>query len=142
MQNDESVLIFDSDPEFVRSLCGLLIENGFRPTVISDIESAITESVDGGYEVAIIEICDSIHRDGLTTMLVHRSSSTELILTGKNTSVATERAARELAPAFYFVKPVDPTDIFAVVVRIVEMRSRRRIAALRRMEQRERVRHG
>jgi DNA-binding NtrC family response regulator len=141
MFNEESILISDSDPVFMQSLACHLMDNGIRPTLAADIDTAVTGIANGGFEVAVIEFAEPLTRNGSRSVLASRRGGTELILISRIQSVKLERAARELSPAFYFVKPVDATDIFAVILRILEMKSKRRMAALRRMEQRERVRH-
>ena len=142
MLNEESILIADTDPTFMQSLACYLMENGFQPTLMADVETAVAEVANGTFEIAVIEFCESLRCNGLKTALSQRSGETDIILTCRSHSIKAERAARELSPRFYFVKPVEVSDIFAVVLRIIEMKSKRKMAALRRMEQRERVRHG
>lgn len=142
MLNEESILITDSDLAFMHSLAFHLMDNGFRPTLIADFSAAITEIVKGTFEIAIFEFNRPVLNNNFKGQLSTRSGNTELILTTRTCSIGAERAARELSPAFYFVKPVEPSDIYAVVLRIIEMRSKRIMAALQRMEQRERVRNG
>lgn len=142
MSNEESILIADTDPVFMQSLACYLMDNGFQPTLMSNIVNAVAEIASGAFGIAVIEFCTPLRCNGLKNALSERPGGTDIILTCCSQSIKAERAARELSPRFYFVKPVEVKDIFAVVLRIIEMKSKRRMAALRRMEQRERIRHG
>jgi DNA-binding NtrC family response regulator len=136
-----TVLIADSDKSFSDSLAGFLMENEMKPTKIADMEAALCSLAKDHFDIAIIEFCNPLYREHVKSSLMHRSNGTVVILTCNRYSAETERAARSLSPAFYFVKPIEPNDLFAVILRLSEMKNRKEILALQRMEQREGVLH-
>jgi DNA-binding NtrC family response regulator len=139
--SEKAILIADSDSAFTDTLSCFLQENGLNPTAMPDMDSALSAIVTGAYDIAVIEFCNPRYREQVTSAVAHRSNDTAVILTCSCHSREAELAARSLSPAFYFVKPIEPNDLLAVILRISEMQDRRRILALRRMERREGVRH-
>jgi DNA-binding NtrC family response regulator len=101
------------------------------------LETLMRES----FDVAIIDFCDPSCREYVAAAVQRRVNGTAVIFTCARHSGAAERMARELSPAFFFVKPIEPSDLLAVILRIVEIRNRQRLLAEQRMEKREGVRH-
>jgi DNA-binding NtrC family response regulator len=139
--SEETILIADSDVAFRDSLALFLAENGLKPTVISDMEPALAALAHDHFDIAVIEFCNPLYREHIRSAVMHRSNGTAIILTCGRHSTEAERSARALSPAFYFVKPIEVNDLYAVVLRLIEMKYRQRMLALRRMEQREGVYH-
>lgn len=75
--------------------------------------------------VAIIEYCNLEHQVEKLCAFIRRSECpTEIILMCGRCSKETEKKARRLSPAFYFAKPFNEDDMYAVVLRILEKRYR------------------
>jgi DNA-binding NtrC family response regulator len=123
--NEAALLIVDSDVTFSNALACFLSGNGCKVTVFPSIQPALHHFYKSEFEIAIIEFSDSNNREQDYSYLLNRPSGTALILTSGSHTIETEHAARTLSPAYYFVKPVDINDVFAVVVRIIEMNSTR-----------------
>ncbi len=139
--SEETILIADSDLAFAEPLARFFTENELKPVILTPMTVALESLMQEHYDIAIIDFCDSGFREYIATAVQRRSNGTAVILTCSRPSAATERAARALSPAFYFVKPVEPNDLLAVIVRITEIKSRQEILAAQRMKKRKGARH-
>jgi DNA-binding NtrC family response regulator len=75
-------------------------------------------------DIAIVEYCrNDVAAERLCESVRQHGRDTELILMCGRQSSDTEKSARRFAPAFYFVKPFNVDDLYAVVLRIVEKQS-------------------
>jgi DNA-binding NtrC family response regulator len=140
--SEEKILISDSDDAFAKSLACFLSENGLKPTVIENTETALSALAKDHYDVAVLEFRNHLLRDHVRSAIMHRTNGTAIILTCARHSTDTEREARALSPAFYFVKPIETNDLLAVILRIIEIKNRQEMLALQRMERREGVSRG
>jgi len=139
--SEETILIADSDQAFTEPFAAYLLENGLRPLVIPNMARALETLMRESFDVAVIDFCDPSCREYVAAAVQRRVNGTAVIFTCARYSGNTERTARGLSPAFFFVKPVEPGDLLAVILRIVELRNKQKILAEQRMEKREGVRH-
>jgi DNA-binding NtrC family response regulator len=140
--SEATILIADSNAFSSYALARFLSGNGLKPVVCTDLQRAFSKFSNGSFDIAIFDCCNRHYREKMMSALVNRTVDTAVILICGRHSAETERAARVLSPAFFFVKPIDTNDLLAVVLRVIEMKNRRKMLALRRKEQREGVFHG
>jgi hypothetical protein len=140
--DDTTILIADSETVFSKRLARHFTENGLNVSVYNDVSIALHHLAGGKYDIAVIEFCASSIRQKAYVPLSLRPPCTEIILTCRSHTVDSERAARALSPAFFFVKPVRVSDVYAVVLRIIEMKNRRTMLARQRRDLREGVCNG
>jgi len=126
LSKDNPILIVDDDVRFGKHLVsyfkrrGLYARTVSRPDVARRLIAAMKPTVTIiAYSEQVENLCASIRRSG---------NPTEIILTCGHHSGKTELKARRLSPAFFFVKPFNEDDLFAVVLRILEMQSQKCIS--------------
>jgi DNA-binding response OmpR family regulator len=136
------ILILDSNTAFGTMLVQYFSEHDFMAHAPQEFTIGITDLKSGKYDIAIVELCWKKRQDKIAQTLKRRAQGTSIILTCSRHSHEQELRARSLSPAFYFVKPFEMADLFAVVVRIFEMKNKQRILAVQRMKRREGVMHG
>jgi DNA-binding NtrC family response regulator len=139
--NKKTVLIADPDPAFRESLARFLREHELKTTAFNEMTSALRALEHDHFDIAVVDFCNPGHRDRVRSLLLRRTNGTAIILTCSRHSAETERAARSLSPAFYFVKPIDYSDLLAVILRISELRDRQKMLAIQRMKKREGAYH-
>jgi DNA-binding NtrC family response regulator len=136
---NEKMLIVDSDPTFRENVIQFFSEHDISVCAYNRTDEALPALFSGNFSSAVIEFCDPASRTLLAPLFSHDTAAASVVLTCSQHSMALERAARSLSPAFYFVKPFDINDLYAVVLRIIERNNRQKIIAIRRMNQREGV---
>lgn len=136
------ILILDSDPFFGTMLVKYFGEHDFIATAPSIFAAGITDLKSGKFDIAIVELCWKKRQDKIAQALKRRAAGTAVILTCSRHNHEQEIRARSLSPVFYFVKPFELSDLFAVVVRIFEMKNKQKILAIQRMKHREGAMHG
>ena len=136
-----TVLIIDTDKNFCSLTMRLFADHDFEAVTIEDSEQGLSLLSKGKYDVAIIDMSMETFREKATAAITKSRNGTAIILLSECYRHDIECLARGLMPAFYFVKPVDFADLYAVAVRISEIKSRRKMQALQRMKYREGVLH-
>jgi DNA-binding NtrC family response regulator len=135
-----TVLIIDTDKDFCTSTMRSFADHDFEAVTIEDSEKGLSLLSKGKFDLAIIDMSIESFREKAAAITKSRNG-TAIILISECYRHDIECLARGLTPAFYFVKPVDFADLYAVAVRISEIKSRRKMQALQRMKYREGVLH-
>jgi DNA-binding NtrC family response regulator len=136
-----TILIADSDTVFMNSIARYFSGRQFAVTAFEDFDVAIESLLRTSYDIAIVEFCKHHVREKLCTGLPCRAPGTALILTCGMYTHDLEIQARSIAPAFFFVKPFELSDLYAVVVRLVETKDRQAILSQQRALHRDGVHH-
>jgi len=136
-----TILIADSDTVFMNSVTHFFSGRQFAVSEFEDFDAAIESLVHDNYDIAIVEFCEPHVREKLCAGLHSRTPGTALVLTCAKYTHDLEIQARSLAPAFFFVKPFELSDLFAVVVRLVETKDRQVILSQQRALHRDGVHH-
>ena len=122
---DHSLLVVDSDPRFGSRLVEYFKRRELYARFVAGTNVARHLITAMNPAVAVVEYCNSRKQvESLCAFIRRCGCPTEIILTCSRHSKDTERNARRLAPAFYFIKPFNEDDLYAVVLRILEKQCR------------------
>jgi DNA-binding NtrC family response regulator len=132
-----TLLIADSDTEFMDAVVHYFLGRQFAVSAFGDFDAAMKSITHDHYDIAIVEFCDARVRENLFAELPRRTPGIALILTCGNYTHQLEIQARSLSPAFFFVKPFELSDLYAVVVRLIETKDRQTILSQQRALHRE-----
>jgi DNA-binding response OmpR family regulator len=123
---DCTILIVDNDRNWRDRLSDFFIEREFMVTSVENQNQAFAALKNFHFDVAIIEYCQNGRpADKLCGAIRGNSSATALILTCKHQTSGAEEKARLHSPAFYFVKPFNIEELYAVVLRVLEIKFRK-----------------
>ncbi|MGB7567043.1 MAG: response regulator [Chitinivibrionales bacterium] len=123
---DCTILIADNDQNWRDRLSGYFIEREFMVTSVENQDKACAVLKNFHFDIAIIEYCQNGRpADKLCKAIRDKSSTTALILTCKHQTPEAEEKARLHSPAFYFVKPFNIEELYAVVLRVLEIKYRK-----------------
>jgi len=133
------VLLVDDDDSFRQVLAGELQHSGFETTAVRDAETALRETEDRAFDVAIVDLnLPGMSGANLIRELRERSTPMELIvLTGHATVESAVRTLKDGAYDF-LTKPCNLDELEAVVRKAFEKRS---LLRENRLLQRELARH-
>ena len=131
-----TILIADSDTAFMDSVADFFTSRRFAVSTFCDFAEAVESLIRDHYDIAIVEFCDPRVRKILCAGLPLRTPGIALVLTCGRYSHELEILARTLGPAFFFVKPFEISDLYAVVVRLIETKDKQAILS------RQRTRYG
>ncbi|MDD5675127.1 MAG: response regulator [Chitinivibrionales bacterium] len=116
-----AILIVDTDKPHAEFLVRYFSEREFLVCSVEKTNEAEELLATKQIDIAIVEYCPGGPAAEKLCETVRRlGKDTELILMCGRQSSATEKSARRFAPAFYFVKPFNVDDLYAVVLRIAE----------------------
>jgi len=123
---DTAVLIVDHDARFGNRLAAYFKRRdiyarsvrklGVARHLLTAMQPAVAVVEHTNNEKEMESLCAFIRRTNL---------STEIIFTNSRRFKEAELNARRLSPAFFFFKPFNEDDLFAVVLRILETQSRK-----------------
>jgi DNA-binding NtrC family response regulator len=122
---DNSILIIDDDVRFGKRLVRYFKRRELYARTV--IGPNVARHLIAAMKPAIVIISYSERAEALCACIRRSGSPTEIILTCNHHSGKTELKARRLSPAFFFFKPFNEDDLFAVVLRILEMQSQKDI---------------
>jgi DNA-binding NtrC family response regulator len=132
---NNTVLIVDDKARFGTKLVSYFKRRDVYARYVNDPVIAKHLIVAMNPAVIILEFCAFEKQASAFCSFIRNSGcEAEIILMCGCATPEAERKARRLSPAFYFVKPFNEDDLFAVVLRILEMQNRKYagIAAARR----------
>lgn len=116
----------DPDINYRKYLLGYFIDRDFSVSAVNSEKNGLLLLNNEKFDVAIIDFC---FRGKLTETICEairdRFNGTSLILMCGHQSPDTENKARRFSPAFYFVKPLIIDDLYAVVLRAIEVQLRK-----------------
>ncbi len=122
---DHSLLVVDNDARFGNRLVEYFKRRELYARFVAGTNIARHLITAMNPAVAIVEYCCSGKQvENLCAFIRRSGCPTEIILTCGRRSKDAERRARRLAPAFYFTKPFNEDDLYAVVLRILEKQCR------------------
>jgi DNA-binding NtrC family response regulator len=122
---DNSILVVDDDAQFGRRLVEYFKRRDVYARFVAGTNVARHLITAMNPAVAIVEYCNLENKvEKLCAFIRRLECPTEIILMCGCSSKAAEKKARRLSPAFYFVKPFNEDDMYAVVLRILEKRYR------------------
>jgi DNA-binding NtrC family response regulator len=119
---DNPILIVDDDIRFGKRLVSYFKRRELYARTVSGPN--IDRHLIAVMKPAVAIIAYSEQAETLCACIRRSGSPTEIILTCGHHSGKIELKARRLSPAFFFAKPFNEDDLFAVVLRILEMQSR------------------
>jgi DNA-binding NtrC family response regulator len=123
---DASILIVDHDASYGNRLAAYLKRRDLYARSVSGLTVARHLITAMRPAVAVIEYCGAAKEvESLCAFLRRANFPTEIILTSSRRYKEAEQNARRLSPAFFFFKPFNEDDLFAVVLRIIETQSRK-----------------
>jgi DNA-binding NtrC family response regulator len=137
-----SILILDTDTGLGAELACFLKEHTITLFCYANSEGFLTHLRERTYDVILIDMNGIEDNDVRYEELKHITDTAAFVLVSNEYRRDLEVLGRNLTTAFYFVKPYDVNDIFAVIVRSLEMRDRNKMKAVQRMKYREGVFHG
>jgi DNA-binding NtrC family response regulator len=121
---ENSILIVDGDERFGKKLVGYFKRRELYARFVSGANVARHLITAMSPAVAIVDYCGEWGKVAKLCDFIRRAGCpTEVILTCGRHSRDAEKKARLLSPAFYFAKPFNEEDLFAVVLRILEKQS-------------------
>jgi DNA-binding response OmpR family regulator len=120
------ILIVDGSMEFREFLVKYFNERDFDAQCVDSYENAFKAFQSREYDMAIIDFfIDGKTADGLCAWLSeNRGNLTPFIITNEHQSLSNEIAIRSYSPWFYFIKPFNIEDLYAVVLKIMERKNR------------------
>lgn len=122
---DCTILIVDNDRSWRERVTGFFTEREFVVTSVENQEDAFAALKKLDFDIAIVEYCQNGRpADSLCRAIREKSSPPALILTCKQQTSGAEEKARLHSPAFYFVKPFNIEELYAVVLRVLEIKFR------------------
>jgi DNA-binding NtrC family response regulator len=123
---DSSVLIVDHDVSFGNRLAAYFKRRDLYARSVNSLPVARHLITAMRPAVAIVEYCGAAKEvESLCAFMRRFNFPTEIILTSGRRYKDAEQNARRLGPAFFFFKPFNEDDLFAVVLRIIETQSRK-----------------
>jgi DNA-binding response OmpR family regulator len=118
------IMIVDKEKEHGDFLVRYFSEREYMACAVATYEEALKLLETITVDIAIIEYCrDSRAADALCAAVRACGQATGLVLMCGCQSSETEKRARQFAPAFYFVKPFNVDDLYAVVLRIARKKA-------------------
>jgi DNA-binding NtrC family response regulator len=123
------ILIIDEDVRFGNRLAGYFKRREIYARTVNgpNVTKHLIATMNPA--VAIVEYTgNSKQVENLCAFIRRMCCTTEIILTCNHRSSKIELKARRLSPAFFFDKPFNNDDLFAVVLRILEMQSQKYVA--------------
>jgi len=117
------ILLVEGDVDNKNRLVRFFAERDFSMTAVNSEENGLLLMKYIHFDVAIVEFCENGKpADTICKEIRDHADKTGLILMCSHQSPDIERKARQFAPAFYFVKPVNLDDLYAVVLRLFEIK--------------------
>ena len=124
-----SILIVDGDKEHREFLVGFFKQREFEAAGCENYEQAWVLAAEKRFDIAVVDyfigkesgsaLCESI--------AARHEGATALIVTSDTQSNAIELSIRQHAPAFFFVKPFIVDNLYAVALKILEARDKRKL---------------
>jgi DNA-binding response OmpR family regulator len=116
----------EGDVEHKNQLVRYFTEREYSTTAVNNEENGILLLNYETFDVAIVEFCQNgKNAHEICRLLRAQADKTALIIMCSRQSPQVERQARQYAPAFYFVKPLNIEDLYAVVLRVYEIKWRK-----------------
>jgi DNA-binding NtrC family response regulator len=123
---DAAVLIVDHDASFGNHLAAYFKRRDLYAFPVTGPNAARHLIAAMRPAVVVIEYCGAAREvENLCAFMRRANFPTETILTCGRRYKEAEKSARFLAPAFFFFKPFNEDDLFAVVLRILESQNRK-----------------
>jgi DNA-binding NtrC family response regulator len=126
LSTDNPILIVDDDTRFGKRLVTYFKRRELYARTVSGPN--VARHLIAAMKPAIVIISYSEQVEALCACIRRSVSPTEIILTCDHHSGKTEQKARRLSPAFFFSKPFNEDDLFAVVLRILEIQNQKCIS--------------
>lgn len=137
-----SILILDTDTGLGAELACFLKEHTISLFCYANSDDFLKHLGERVFDVIIIDMDRIWDNDVRYEALKHTTDTAAFVLVSSDYRKDLEVLGRNLTTAFYFVKPYDVNDIFAVIVRSLEIRDRNKMKAAQRMKYREGALHG
>jgi two-component system OmpR family response regulator len=124
-----SILIVDGDKEYREFLVDFFKKREFDAVCCANYEQAWTLAAGKIFDIAVIDYFIGGQNGGaLCEALTNRDhGATALIITSDTQSNAIELSIRQHSPAFLFVKPFIVDNLYAVALKILEARDKKKL---------------
>jgi DNA-binding NtrC family response regulator len=130
-----SILIVDPDTNYRKYLLEYFTQRDFSVSAVNSEKNGMLLLNMEKFDIAIIDFCfRKKPAEAICTAIRDRFSATTLILTCSHQTPDAENKARRFSPAFYFVKPLIIEDLYAVVLRAIEVRLRKQQQVFHEMQ--------
>jgi DNA-binding response OmpR family regulator len=124
-----TILIVDGDDDFRSFLLDFFKKREFEATGCADFEQAGKLVMKKKYDVVVVDYFIGNKSAGslCDTIVANYQNSSALIITSDTQSNAIELSIRQHAPAFFFVKPFAVDNLYAVALKILQARDKRKL---------------
>jgi DNA-binding NtrC family response regulator len=124
-----SILIVDGDSEYREFLAEFFKKREFETAGCANYEQAWVLAAEKRFDIAVVDyfiagksgsaLCEAI--------AARHQGATALVIISDTQSNAIELSIRQHAPAFFFVKPFLVDNLYAVALKILEARDKKRL---------------